>query len=93
MKNPAIKQTTVPISTDTLSISEIDRRLIDGDYKIIADVTGYSDTYVYKCMKEKRRNRLVVTVADQLVKNRDQFIKQMKAIAKLIREDKYPVAQ
>ena len=71
-----------------LTIGEIRRRMHDGDYPLIAFITGYSTDYVCKCMNEKRNNRIIKRVAEALICNRDQFAKDMKKLADLVREEK-----
>jgi hypothetical protein len=93
MKQASEKQIAVRTGSDLPPINEISKRMEDGDALLIADVTKLTPDYVRKCMKEKRRNKLVWTIAFLLVENRDEFKKQMKHIAQLIQQDKLPITK
>lgn len=89
MKTPDTKQTKVPQNQDTPSIPSIRARMKVGDDQIVAKVTGYSEDYVRRCMKESRNNKLIVLVSRRLVENRDEFIKSTQEIVELIKAGTY----
>jgi len=74
---------------EELSIAQIRAKLQDGDHALIAEVTDYSPVYVRSCLAERRNNPLIITVAEALIRNREAFVRDIKKIALLIRQDKF----
>lgn len=72
--------------------SILSRRRV-GDDLIVAEATGYSADYVRKCLEEKRNNKLILAIYQQLLENRDEFIRSRKAIAELVKSGKYPATK
>jgi hypothetical protein len=78
---------------ESARILSIVSRRRDGDDIIVAEATGYSADYVRKCLKEKRNNKLILAIYQQLLDNRDEFIRSRKAIAELVKSGKYPLTK
>ena len=72
MENKSEKQTHRPVN-------EIATDLRQGDHVLIADILECTSDYVGKVMREERYSERVLILAEELIKNREEFIEKHKA--------------